>query len=283
MGPDTARVFSVHLAYHTIGWPQLGEALSAIAGAGYEGFEAFSTAASMDDSAFRDLCEGHGLKLAALYHGVGLLDAARIQDEIREVHRLAGWLRRQGADRLVLGGGQVRPGGNTLEDYRRMAEALSQMGRLCQEEGVLACYHPHWGSAVQDCRQLDLVMDLSDPRYLFLAPDTAHLAVGGCDPVQVFRKYAPRIRYVHLKDVAADGLSLVVSGKAAREAPYQHFCSLGQGVLDIPAILNVLHRTGYRGWLTVELDWSTGPSLEAKRSREYLRGLLDALPAESQR
>lgn len=278
MSSDIAGVFRVHLAYHTIGWPTLEEALPAIAAAGYEGFEAFSTIVATEDSAFRDLCQRYGLKVAALYHGAELLDEARIPDEVRDVYRLAGWLRRHGADRLVLGGGRLRPGGTTLDDYRRMAKALSEMGRLCQEEGVLVCYHPHWGSAVQDRQQLDLLMDLSDPRYLFLAPDTAHLAVGGCDPVEVFQQYASRIRYVHLKDVAADGVSQAAPREGARETPYHHFRSLGQGVLDIPAILEVLRRTRYMGWLTVELDWSTSPSLEARRSREHLRGLLGALP-----
>ena len=269
---DTPRSADVRFAYHTISWAGLETALPAIAAAGYDGFEAFSAAAAIDETAFRDLCQAHGLKLAAVYHGVGRLDPSAVPDERAVVRNLAAWLRRQGADRLVLGGGDVRPGGNLLEDYRRLGDALTLMGRDCQEEGVLACYHPHWGTAVEDGRQIDLLMELADVRYLLLAPDTAHLAVGGCDPVAIIRTYASRIRYVHLKDVAMEGLAKVRPGSAMREEPYPYFRALGQGGVDLPGILDALREVGYTGWLTTELDRSDDPARRARDSRSYLQG-----------
>jgi inosose dehydratase len=91
-------------------------------------------------------------------------------------------------------------------------------------------------------------------------PDTAHLAAGGGDPAELVRRYAERVAYVHLKDFTADPFA---------------FLPLGQGDLDFRGIINELERTGYDGWLTVELDEFDGAPVDAAReSKEYLSSLL---------
>ncbi len=261
---------SVRHAYHTIGWPTIEEALAGISASGYQGFEAFSTVARSDVGAFRELCQTYGLQLAALYQGVHLLDPTVVPDETDEAVKAAAWLARLDADRLVVGGGDRRSSGNTLDDYRHMAAALNEIGSRCLDHGVLVCYHPHWGSAVESASELDLLMDLTDPRYVFLAPDTAHLLVGGSDPAAVVRQYASRVRYIHLKDVSKELLPRITPGQALREIPYGYFRPLGEGALDLPGILGELRRQGYSGWLTVELDWSDDPEESARASLAYL-------------
>ncbi|MCK9912733.1 TIM barrel protein, partial [Microbacteriaceae bacterium K1510] len=63
--------------------------------------------------------------------------------------------------------------------------------------GLITSYHPHLGTIVQAPDQLDKLMPLT---YINLCPDTAHIEAGGGDPAAVIRKYADRIKYVHLKD-----------------------------------------------------------------------------------
>jgi inosose dehydratase len=94
-------------------------------------------------------------------------------------------------------------------------------------------------------------------------PDTGHLQAGGGDPVQLSRDYRDRVPYVHLKDIDAQGTSV----------------PLGDGVLDVAGVVDVLRETGYSGWITVETDgWPGDPGEGARRSIAELRPLL-ALPA----
>ena len=78
-------------------------------------------------------------------------------------------------------------------------------------------------------------------------------------PAQLVRDYRDRIPYIHLKDIDAQGA----------------FVPLGDGVLDIPGVVDVLRETGYDGWITVETDgWPGDPGEGTRRSIAKLRGLL---------
>ena len=88
---------------------------------------------------------------------------------------------------------------------------------------------------------------------------TGHLQAAGGDPVELVRRYRERIDYVHIKDLDAAG----------------GFVPLGQGVLDVGGVLQVLRDTGFDGWITVETDgWGGDPGTGARASRARLEQLL---------
>jgi inosose dehydratase len=96
-------------------------------------------------------------------------------------------------------------------------------------------------------------------------PDTAHLAAGGGDPAELIRRYAARLRHVHLKDVALETLQ---------------FLPLGQGDLDLVDIVRAVREANYDSWLVVELDSYDGDPREAAEiSRAHLTQILDDLDA----
>jgi inosose dehydratase len=53
------------------------------------------------------------------------------------------------------------------------------------------------------------------------------------------------------------------------------FAELGEGIVDLPAILNPLVAPDFDGWLIVETDVTMKPSAgeSARISREYLRSI----------
>ena len=71
---------------------------------------------------------------------------------------------------------------------------------------------------------------LGDPDLISLAPDTAHIAAAGADPVAMIRKYANRVKFIHLKDYKL-GDSVTSSGWVDSGVPIMTcFHELGEDV-----------------------------------------------------
>ena len=126
---------------------------------------------------------------------------------------------------------------------------------------------------------VDRLMGATDPELVHLLLDTGHLKFAGADPLAVTRKYAKRIRHVHMKDlregkadiVARDGLSF----KDAIELGI--FTVPGDGIIDFVPIFDCLAEVGYEGWLMVEAEQDPAkahPLTYAKMARAYLRKTL---------
>jgi inosose dehydratase len=98
--------------------------------------------------------------------------------------------------------------------------------------------------------------------------------VAGIDPVEVIRRYADRVRHVHLKDaLAVDEAEEYLQPHAhwtvrvrggAREVP-RWFAEPGAdgGLVDSAAVVRALVDIGYSGWVVVESDQSPHPAASA--------------------
>ena len=134
---------------------------------------------------------------------------------------------------------------------------LDRLAVLAMEAGVTATLHPHVGTMVEDAAEVQRVLDDS---AIGLCLDTGHLLIGGADPVALARDHAPRIRHTHLKDVDADWAARVRAGEvgyteAVRQGMYR---PLGQGDVDLAAIVGSLEAGGYAGWYVLEQDTILG-------------------------
>lgn len=235
-----------------------GQALEEIARAGYQGFELFDgnlVAFEGNKSEFRSLLNDTGLQLVGVYAGANFIYPDILQDELWRIEKGASLAAEFGAQHLVVGGGAVRSYGVHEDDYKRLAEALDLVADLGEKHGLIASYHPHLGTCVTTLEQMDKVFPHTRINF---CPDTAHIDAAGSSSVEVVRKYAKRIRYIHLKDVR-DG----------------NFLPLGRGTVDFRGILDTLHAHNYSGWITIEQDGYSGPAAEgALHSRDYLEAAL---------
>jgi len=240
-----------------------------LAEVGFPGVEGESTIASLYEGRwdeFRQRMQEFGLQLAALYSTSDLQKTDESHQNFAHNLRAAEFLRGMGAQVLVVGGSEApRP---TADDYRRMADTANELGRRALEQyGIKVGYHPHLGSMIQYREDIDRLMELTDPSYFFFAPDTGHLAAGGCDPVEVFRTYGRRIVHMHFKDF--DPNQPGWRGRRGRFAP------VGQGTVDFPALVSILRELDYDGWIVVETDSTSLPRETAIAQREYLVEKLD--------
>jgi inosose dehydratase len=104
-------------------------------------------------------------------------------------------------------------------------------------------------------------MESVDTRVVKFGPDIGQLQKGGSDPVRVVKDFLPLVEHMHLKDYSGG-------------PGYLGYCPLGQGKVDIPAILGMMEGRKTAGMVMVELDSpppQPAPPLEnAKIAKEYL-------------
>ncbi len=270
---------AIRVSCHGITWGRngLADCVRDLRTLGFHGFEAFAFVA--DDyglSRIRDfqaLLKEYDLNLVALYGGGNLHDASLHDELVARNVRLARFLAECGANRLVLGPGQRPSGGPSRDDLLNQVQCMNEIGRRSSEYGVLSCVHPHVNTAIQTLAEIDFIMDRVDPRYVALAADTAHLRKGNPDhptaEVDVFRTYADRIKYVHLKDWDPS-IPPEMIGQGGT-AVLRDFVELGLGVVDLKGAIGTLRDNGYDGWLTIELDYTRRTPFESvEMSKDYL-------------
>jgi inosose dehydratase len=254
LGGEPVGVTSVkNLFYRTFG--DINRAITDIGQAGYEAIELFDGNLVQYEGRLNELrnrLSDAGLSMLAVYSGGNFIFPEILSEELWRIKKAADLAAELGAEHLVVGGGAKRTLPATDEDYARLATALDQVVKIAEERGLLGHYHPHLTTLVESPEQVRKVFALS--RICF-CPDTAHLFAGGGDPAKLILEHAGRIRYVHLKDF--------------RREPFA-FLPLGEGELDMNAILQALVTIGYTGWIAVELDAYDDPKAGAEKSMRYL-------------
>jgi inosose dehydratase len=235
------------------------DTLARIASAGYEGVELFDgnlVEFADDPDRLSGALESNGLALIGVYSGGNLVFDDVLGEELWRIRRASELGRRFGAEHLVVGGGaqRVEPAGQA--DYERLAAALDRVMDIADEHGLTATYHPHLSTIVEGPDQVD---DIFARTGIGFCPDLGHLAAAGGDCVDLVRRYADRIPYIHYKDVTAAGA----------------FVPLGEGTVDFGGVTDALREAGYDGWITIELDGYDGdPDEAAHANRQHIRDLV---------
>ena len=149
----------------------------------------------------------------------------------------------------------TRPVGGTTEDQlKTLADTLNEIGRQTIDMGIRLAPHPHIWGPVEREHEVRAMLDLTDPDYVWLTPDTGHLCLGGMDPVQVMSDYLPRIAEVHLKDTYAKyrGNNATPTREQHTKASVYH--NMGGGGVDFVAVMKLLRDQHYKGWVVLDMD-----------------------------
>jgi inosose dehydratase len=151
--------------------------------------------------------------------------------------------------------GRRAPGGTSDDDLKVLGDSLNTLGKATLELDVRLSPHPHIWGPIERPEEIHRLMELTDPRYVYLLPDTAHLNLGGGDPLGLMRQYYDRIYAIHWKDTKAEYRGFT-GPTPTREEHNQAilYKDLGTGGVDIPGIWKLLLERGYNGWITLDLD-----------------------------
>jgi inosose dehydratase len=299
------RGFDVRIGINPISWsnddlPSLGGeipleiALTEGKRIGYEGFE-LGNKFPREPGALSAVLGRHGLALVSGWYS-GTLARRSVAEEIAAVGPHLDLLARCGAKVMVYGevadsiqGAPAplyqRPRFFRDAQWREYGRRLDEFGAHLLTRGVRLAYHHHMGAYVESSQDVDTLMAVTgaDVGLLF---DSGHMAFGGGDPVAMLEKHVARVCHVHCKDVRPYVVKLARNGNWSflQAVINGAFTVPGDGVVDFGALLAVLARHGYQGWLVVEAeqDPAVAPSYAfAEKGYRHLRGIVDGLAARS--
>jgi inosose dehydratase len=166
----------------------------------------------------------------------------------------------------------------TDKQWQRLTNGLNELGKLAYDKGMQLCYHPHVGTGVEKLNEINRLMDNTDPRYVKLLLDTGHLYYAGVNPLEVTKKYANRIKHVHLKNIRQsvldDSIEKNLSFLDSIRAGVFTVPGDPNGAIDFQPILKELANANYQGWLVVEAEQDpkmANPLQYATMARTYLQ------------
>lgn len=146
--------------------------------------------------------------------------------------------------RIVGGSRRTRPERWSVHK-RRLTRMLSGLLGAAQEQGVVMAIENHIDLRCDE--MLDL-LDTIDSPWLGLCLDTGNNLRLFEEPVAVARALAPRAKATHIKDIG-------VRRGDPKEFSFWPSVPLGQGLIDIAAIVQILRQSRYKGLLAVEVDY----------------------------
>ncbi len=146
-----------------------------------------------------------------------------------------------------------------------LAKALDKAGALLRENSQTLTYHNHQIEFRRLGKKLaiEILYDESNSQNLKGEIDTYWVQFGGASPVEWCKKLANRLPLLHLKDYRIN------------ESNTPAFAELGQGNLNIPAIIEAAGNSGCE-WYIIEQDnnWIKNDPFESLRiSYSYLESL----------
>lgn len=164
----------------------------------------------------------------------------------------------------------------TEEEWKKLAAGLEKLGKLAQEKGMNIVYHHHMGTGVQTTAEIDKLMELTNPDLVYLLFDTGHLTFSGENPETVLKKYAARIKHVHLKDIRQEVLAKVKTEKMSflQAVKSGVFTVPGDGMIDFAPLFAELAKHNYKGWFIVEAEQDpavANPLEYAIKARQYIK------------
>lgn len=238
-----------------------------MASVGFHGFETFASIVNDFDAkgTLAPLIEQHRIPLISAYATVQLTDTSTRKENLAQLIQWGKALKKHGGRFMVLAPNGVKREGYTFAEHRaNIVAGLNEYAKAMNDVGLGAGLHQHTNTAVESRDETYAVMEAVDTRYCKFAPDVGQLQKGGADAAKVVKDFASITVHMHLKDFKG----------------WEHFagyCPLGEGKVDLKAILDTVEATNPTANVMHELDGSANapytPIQTAEISRAYLQKL----------
>jgi inosose dehydratase len=243
-----AKKRNIHIGHTGITWSNrdITVAITDVSNEGFYGFETFGDVFDRweeQPGGLGAVLKEHNLPLISAYCGMNLTDSTKLKDEVVKAVRWANIVKKYGGKVAVIGPNGVNR--STYDFAANKANIVAALNDICQavsDTGITAALHQHTGTCVESREETYAVLESVNTKYVRFGPDIGQLTKGGADAVEVVKHFLPIIEHMHLKDYNGEDQHL--SG----------YCPLGQGKVNIPAILDLVEKRRLQGMVMVELD-----------------------------
>ena len=150
--------------------------------------------------------------------------------------------------------------GQTVDNYKKVAEKFNKAGEACQKLGLKFGYHNHEYEFESDNGTVlyDVLMDNTDKNLVHMELDLGWVVVAGKAPLEYFEKYPGRFPLWHLKDMNMDK-------KESTE--------LGKGGLDIVTMMAHKKQSGVKHIYIEQEEYASTPFESMEENMAFLRRL----------
>ena len=243
------------------------QAIHDVGSLGYAGYESFGEVIEAWESkgGIKRLLDSSEVPLISAYCNVNLTDPTKRKEETDKIVRWAKLIQKCGGVTAVVGPNGVKRAAYDFKASKAdIVTSLNEMCKAVTDVGVVPALHQHTGTCIESRDEVYAVLEAVDTKYVKFGPDVGQLAKGGADPVKIVKDFLPLIRHVHLKDWNGG-------------PHWAEYCPLGQGKVNVPAVLDLLEQGPELKIVMVELDPSANPPMApletARTSKEYLKTL----------
>ena len=240
---------------------------------------------------FKKVLDESGIGISSIASGGEYFDTTRLKATIDSNSANAKFASHFGVTALKanlsrrLGADNLSPA-----NARTLAANLNEVGKRTLEHGVKFAFHPHAWTIAERGGEVEMILEMTDPKLVFVTLDTCHASVGGFDPVKFLRDHYSRVAHLHFKDTlpvwsAGKGWKGPAPSKEEEAAmakklglpqtPDPIYQRLGTGGVDFPALIAILRERQYAGWISLDLnyvDMPPGVTIEQDMAahRQYL-------------
>jgi sugar phosphate isomerase/epimerase len=266
------KISALQFGCQTFTWEMLGanwtggpdDLVRSIADGGYAGIEITDTmigsyAGRVTDFARR--LDDAGLALVSFAFGSasGFTEPEQIFADLEAARRWVDFSAYFPGALVSMGSATVMSEGARDDKFSVAADVYNRATEIGRAAGVTVAVHPssHHNTLLFSRADYDQIFALLDPQVGWV-PDTGHILRGGQFMDDTLVAHRDRIRYVHLKDVDAQGT----------------WAMLGHGRCDVSAVISAVRQAPlFNGWIVVEEESETAASNPAAAVRANLETL----------
>lgn len=163
----------------------------------------------------------------------------------------------------------------TLDDYKKAIDIFNEIGEQAVKSGLRFGYHNH-GYGLQELEgkiPVQMIIENTDPKYVFLEMDLFWTVAGGVDPIDWLKKYPGRYKMMHVKNMKQK-VKFSGDGGDSRQwiELFPQMSTADAGALDLKSILDAAKKSGVKHFF-VEQDMVQQPEVALKKSIDYLKSL----------
>jgi sugar phosphate isomerase/epimerase len=141
----------------------------------------------------------------------------------------------------------------TLDNIKRYGDYFSEIGLITAGASIQFGYHNHafeFENKVGGVPVYDLLLENTSPNHVLFQLDVYWIKKGGYEPVDYMKKYAKRIKVLHIKDETAIG---------------------AQNTVNYKDIFDQAYVNGIKDWYVEVENYDTTPQEDVQKSAEFLK------------